>query len=1065
MAIVREAYTTTAAFGGATTIVSPAFNSGSADFIVVSIYSTEGISSVSDSEGNSYTVISGTGNNLIAYATGVTNASNLVITITLTGSSTLRLAFFVAYSGVDQTTPYYGYDDTFSAGDNTFNVIGAGDSIICFFSDTGTIASYGTGQTEIDQINAFGSVYLSATEELGMSTGNDTQESDATSGAGIIMTEASTGLSSSISTSSSTLSDLTGKGLGIKFQDIKIQHIEYDMPGGTTRTLVAGTDFDAVADLDHAFILLANNHRTGAGQNGATATTMNLDDMGANIYFNPANGNIELASNSGATRRLSFFIVEYTGDPGGANEFTVIDRGTISASVSATSESRTLASTPSNIDKCVPFYNLANNYGSAGAGNSLTLSIWCSGTNTLNYHRGGNQGNLSTRVEVVEFNGSNWNIGHRSYIGANDGPLDLTIYNNADGTSGGGTFDVGDWSTAMIWHTFSGDKNSNTNQAIEDICPLYYPPSGGGTTAVTVEFTVGHGSDGTNNFFFHVIQNDQLNVTRFYISGITASAEGENIVDITSAGISSLDTALVHGTSVSTGGGTAFMRGWRNYYLKNLVQAAHWCHRSGNTMEHRLEVVDFNELFTYWGADINTDSTVTGTLTNAATSSPITSSITTDSTVSGTLSAIGELADTIATDSSITASLLATANLASAINTDSTISALLIAQTSIDSSINTDSSITASLSGTGSMGSMVTTDSTITATLISNAIGANINTDSSVTASLTGNGELQSLINTLSTPSGTATARADIDSSIFTDSTVTGLLSASAILASSISTDSTISATLSATGDLASSVSTESTVSGSITATVPIQSDINTDSTVTGTLTGMTFISSSINTNSTVTGTLLSIGVLETTVTTDSTPTSVLTGIGALNASINSTSVVSGLIVGKYLITSAVNTYSVVTATAIQTILIDASINTYSTVEGYVLQTLEIDASINTNSTISATLTGTGKLLATINTLSTISGTITGIFDPIVQIFSSIQTYSVVTAFITRIGGEEIVCSFEVNYISEIYTVDYQETINEVIYTDKELLVDYKDNVYEVKYIEETKPLNYLCKA
>lgn len=379
--------------------------------------------------------------------------------------------------------------------------------------------------------------------------------------------------------------------------DIKVQHIQYDMPGGTTRTLVADTDFDAVADLDHAFILLSNNHRTGAGQNGATGTTMNLDDMGANIYFNPANGNIELASNSGATRRLSFFIVEYIGEPGGANEFTVIDRGTISASVSATSQSRTLASTPGNIDKCVPFYNLANNYGSAGAGNSLTLSIWCSGTDTLNYHRGGNQGNLSTRVEVVEFNGSNWNIGHRNYIGANDGPLDLTIYNNADGTSGGGTFDVGDWSTAMIWHTFSGDKNSNTNQAIEDICPLYYPPSGGGTTAVTVEFTAGHGSDGTNNFFFHVIQNDQLNVTRFYISGITASAEGENIVNITSAGLSSLDTALVHGTSVSTGGGTAFMRGWRNYYLKNLVQAAHWCHRSGNTMEHRLEVVDFSGVY------------------------------------------------------------------------------------------------------------------------------------------------------------------------------------------------------------------------------------------------------------------------------------------------------------------------------------------------------------------------------------------------------------------------------------------------------------------------------------
>ena len=62
---------------------------------------------------------------------------------------------------------------------------------------------------------------------------------------------------------------------------------------------------------------------------------------------------------------------------------------------------------------------------------------------------------------------------------------------------------------------------------------------------------------------------------------------------------------LIVGSSISSGTGSAYARGWRNYYLNSNIQAAHWSHRSGNTMNHEIQIIDLSGLFTSPQQEIN----------------------------------------------------------------------------------------------------------------------------------------------------------------------------------------------------------------------------------------------------------------------------------------------------------------------------------------------------------------------------------------------------------------------------------------------------------------------------
>lgn len=425
--------------------------------------------------------------------------------------------------------------------------------------------------------------------------------------------------------------------------EIKVQQIYVSAVTSST-TLSAPTDFDAVGSLDNAFIMMASNTRAGVPT--STGNTEG-NDFGVNVRFTATDGIAIDREASALAADIRFYIVEYTGASGGDNEFLVRHRATLTPTAGTTPDTLTLSTTPTNVDDCIPFYSASTSLGTDGW-QCMTCAMWLSGTNTLNYHRGGFGGTTSIQVEVVEFTGSNWSVGHgdSGTVTADTGTITL----NTDSTgTGGSTFDVTDWNTAFIWHAFKADHNNDTNDAIADNS-VEYDPTSASTTQVDWYFHSDHDAI-SNRHLIHVLKHADLNVTRYSNSSNTA---GETTIDITSAGLTDLGTAAVIGSSSSSGAGTAYARGMRNYYLNSLTQAAHWCGRSGNTMGHRLEVLDFEGIVSsatqVSGADaIDSVESATSEVTLTSSTSEITETV--ESATSTTIEAIS-----LAASSNISAS-------------------------------------------------------------------------------------------------------------------------------------------------------------------------------------------------------------------------------------------------------------------------------------------------------------------------------------------------------------------------------------------------------------------------
>jgi hypothetical protein len=365
--------------------------------------------------------------------------------------------------------------------------------------------------------------------------------------------------------------------------DFKIQHLQFDVPGAGL-TITAPANFSGVNDVNKAFIIVSNNRRNGAGPSGA-GTNIEARGMSCSVYFSNAN-TIVFSRGAGATitTRVNIMIVEYIGSAGGPNEIIVRHRGSVSPVAGIASQSLAMNTTPADINKCIPFYSVQTSDTSTGAAAS-TLMLNCSGTNTLNYHRGGAANTVTARVEVVEFTGSNWSVGHgdSGVVGSDTGTI--TLNTSATGT-GGSTFDVGSYTNAFIWHTYKGDSNSGANEAIADNYPVYTP---NGTTQVNWTFHGNHVGS-SERHFVHVLVNSSMNVTRYSDS---QSIVNESVIDITTADLTDLGQSVILGSSYSSGTGIAYGRGWRNYYFNSLNQAAHWSHRSGNTMLHEIQIIDW----------------------------------------------------------------------------------------------------------------------------------------------------------------------------------------------------------------------------------------------------------------------------------------------------------------------------------------------------------------------------------------------------------------------------------------------------------------------------------------
>lgn len=368
--------------------------------------------------------------------------------------------------------------------------------------------------------------------------------------------------------------------------DFNTQHIEDDISnsGGST------TSFTPVSSISNAFVLANNNRKSNAGQSGNSGTLQGDDLSGARVLT--SNNTITYyreSGSSGSNMRFNSTICEYVGPSGGANEMIV--RGRYAISLNGTNNSDTQAiSGVTNANNCIPFITgILNSDGTAGA-DSGTAIAYLENATTLRVQKGSNGNNVTVYLTLVEFTGSNWTVLHGDSGSVNGDTGTITLRDGSDGT--GTATNVTSWSDAIIFSQHRGDNNTNgTNMGIADNWPIMNP--GSNNQRVDWTFHNDHDSNGNNRQFVHVLANTGLNITRYQN---TTNAANETTINITSAGLSTIDEALIIGSSTTSGGGTAYGRGWRNYYFNSNTEVAHWSHRNNNTMSHEIQIVDLSGL-------------------------------------------------------------------------------------------------------------------------------------------------------------------------------------------------------------------------------------------------------------------------------------------------------------------------------------------------------------------------------------------------------------------------------------------------------------------------------------
>ena len=369
-------------------------------------------------------------------------------------------------------------------------------------------------------------------------------------------------------------------------QDFNIQHVQSSVPrNGKTETITS------VSSLNSAFVLNNNNRKSQAGRTDQDSGNQSIRDMSGAVTLTATNtlNFHRQGSSTNNNTQFSASVWEYTGVSGGDNEFIVRGRYQVALNGTNSSVTQTLSGV-TNANNCIPFITgIISDDSSAGA-DSGTAIAYLENATTLRLQKGANASNVTVYVTLVEFTGSNWTIAHGDSTGVSADTGNMTLKENANGT--GDTVSVSAWENTIIFSQHRGNMNDNNiNQALSDNWPIIRP--GSNTNTVDWKFHGNHDANGnTDRHIVHIANNPNITVIR--ISNNTSNTAGETQIDITSAALISTSEALIVGTSITSGTGTAYGRGWRNFYFNSTTEAAHWSHRSGNTMEHEIQIINLH---------------------------------------------------------------------------------------------------------------------------------------------------------------------------------------------------------------------------------------------------------------------------------------------------------------------------------------------------------------------------------------------------------------------------------------------------------------------------------------
>jgi len=371
-----------------------------------------------------------------------------------------------------------------------------------------------------------------------------------------------------------------------------------------------------------AFVKLNNSTiKASAGPTGSTGNT-GPDIGGVGVKLTDTDTVSFNRGGSNNTTKVVGEVWRYTGSSGGINEF--IKRGSYELSFGNTDTSASVAvSGLTNKDDCVPFLTgwttdntNVNDY------DEVCFGVYLDSSGNLQATRQATGSSATVYVDVVEFTGSNWSIGHG--ISTNHDSSISTVTLNRDSTGTGGVaYDVGDWSKAFIEASMQGDTSES---GLADLQALVYPTENG-TTQVHFDITSGDGSarcDG--NGYVHVLKNEDLIVTRRYDTSIPEGNGSYGTTDWPSGASTTrnIDQLSLEWYVSTSGTGTAWMRGCLGTRITDPTGTiTHWVHRAGNNVIARYGVIDLSQLTSPVSTDSTIDYTQAGDIVSATIINPI----------------------------------------------------------------------------------------------------------------------------------------------------------------------------------------------------------------------------------------------------------------------------------------------------------------------------------------------------------------------------------------------------------------------------------------------------------
>jgi hypothetical protein len=521
----------------------------------------------------------------------------------------------------------------------------------------------------------------------------------------------------------------------------------------------------------------------------------------------------------------------YTGSGGGAYEFIVRQRGVVS--VTGTSNSAAISGLTDRNNAVPIFDGFTCDESNSSNWDEATLAVYIDNSSNVVFSRNNTGNTVVCAYEIVEFIGSAWSVGcglSSSHDTGNAFPSggELVTMNTDSSGTGGSTFDVTDWDTALIIQcTMEGDSSE---RGLSDT--LMYALPGTGTT--TVRMTLDNSNSRNDGAAYaYVIQCDDLVINRSTNNNFSEgnNSYGTNLTAPSGYNYSTpLSEMALEWYPGTNGEGTAHIRGAVHAQIIDTGSAyavQHWIHRSGNNVKASYGFADLSALVDAGGGtteelvgNLTTSSTISSNATLVLSTS---SQISTDSQTSSILTLITELTAALEAGSTVSGD----ANIATALQ--------LLGQINTGSINNADMTVLTTLAAQLNTSSI--TDAAIT---LIKALAGSVDTDSAVQGAATIILNLQGSINTGSVTSSNleiATSALELVGDIIAGTNVASNLTVLKALTNSISTDSQLSGELTMLSSLLGNINTNSNVTAVATTLISLMSNVNTNSTLTGDLT------------------------------------------------------------------------------------------------------------------------------------------------------------------------------------------------------------------------------------